>query len=350
MQRSNSLLSSFFTAALLAATLVGCSGPSLEVLDVAPSTPNLPAPSEYLSADGDQLLLGGEPFRFLSLNAFTLTGCGNPDELFDAAALDDFFASLRPRSLVRTYAFENQDLAAIEAVIHAAASHEQLLNLVLADTNGGCGAAGIKKDEAWFASGFRSTYLPWVRELVAREKTQPSVGMWELVSSPLDIRIETLRAFYDEVGGVVHELAPNQLVSSGTHGVWAYGGADGYARLHESPGIDVAGFRDYAQEPGAPPNLQGALDALGGSKPLMLAEAGVFASPNGDATQVLEGRVCLAWNARRDVLASWIDAAFQTRLAGIDIWNYLPVRRQTCEYSTHKSDPLFALVHDAPLP
>lgn len=342
--------SKLWPAALFAVTLGGCGGPSLEVLDVAPSTTDLPAASEYLSADGDQLLLGGKPFRFLSLNAFTLTGCGNPDEVFDAAALDEFFASLRPRSLVRTYAFQTQDIAAIEAVIQAAARHQQLLNLVLADANGSCGDAGIKKDEAWFASGFRSEYLPWVRELVAREKTQPSVGMWELVGSPVDIRVATLRAFYDEVGGVVHQLAPNQLVSSGTHGVWAYGGADGYAHLHESPGIDVAGFRDYEQEPGAPPNLQGALDALGGSKPLILAEAGVFASPNGDATQMLEGRVCLSWNARSDVLAAWIEAAFQTRMAGIDIWNYLPVRRETCEYSTHRSDPLFDLVHDAPLP
>ena len=188
-------------AALLAATLVGCSGPSLAVLDVAPSTTDLPAPSEYLSATGDQLLLGGAPFRFLSLNAFTLTGCGNPDELFDEAALDDFFASLRPRSLVRTYAFQTQDIAAIEAVIQSAARHQQLLNLVLADANGSCGDAGIDKDEAWFAAGFRSDYLPWVRELVTREKAQPSVGMWELVGSPVNIRVETLRKFYDEVGG-----------------------------------------------------------------------------------------------------------------------------------------------------
>ena len=337
-------------AAPLLATLLGCSGPSLEVLDVAPVATDTPAPSEYLSAQGDQLMLDGAPYRFLSLNAFTLTGCGNPDELFDEAGLDDFFASLRPRSLVRTYAFQTQDITAIEAVIQAAARHQQLLNLVLADTNGSCGDAGVQKDEAWFAGGFRSGYLPWVRELTAREKAQPSVGMWELVGSPVDIRVETLRAFYDEVGGVVHQLAPHQLVSSGTHGVWAYGGADAYARLHQSPGIDVAGFRDYEQEPGAPPNMQAALDALGGSKPLILAEAGVFASPDGDPTQMLDGRVCLSWTARSDVLATWIDAMLQSRVAGLDIWNYLPVRHATCEYSTHRSDPLFKLVHDAALP
>jgi hypothetical protein len=335
----------------LALVLLACSGPSLQVLDIAPDVPDTPADSAYLDAQGDGLVLGGEPFRFASLNAFTLTGCGNADELFDEARLDSFFASLRPRSLVRTYAFQTQRVADIEAVILAAARHEQLLTLVLTDANGSCGDEGIRKDEAWFASGFRESYLAWVRELVAREAAQPSIGIWELVSSPTGVRVETLRAFYDEVGTVVHQLAPHHLVSSGTHGVWAYGGGDGYRHIHESPGIDVASFRDYyADTPGGPPNLQGALDALAGSKPLILDEAGVFASPTGDSTQMLDGRACLSWDERRDVLWTWLDQALQTRLAGVDVWNYLPVRREGCGYSTHDSDPLFTLLHDAALP
>jgi mannan endo-1,4-beta-mannosidase len=336
--------------ALAAALSAGCSGPTLELLDVQPEVTELPDPSLFLQADGDQLVLGGSPFRFLSLNAFTLTGCGNADELFDAAGLDDFFAALRPRSLVRTYAFEAQRPEDIDLVVQAAARHQQLLNLVLTDANGSCGDDAVHKDEAWFDGGFRDTYLPWVRAIVTRERAEPSVGMWELVGSPTNVHVETLRAFYDEVGAVVHQLAPRQLTSSGTHGVWAYGSADNYALLHESPGVDVAGVRDYEQEPGAPPNLQAALSALNGKKPLILAEAGIYASPAGDATKLLEGRVCVSWQTRSDVLQSWIDAAFQTRLAGIDVWNYLPVRHETCEYSTHRSDPLFALVHDAALP
>lgn len=347
----------FELAALL---LLGCSGPSLEVLDLAasseagaggaPTSGDLPDPSLFLQANGDQLLLGGEPFRFLSFNAFSLTGCGNADELFDTAALDDFFASLRPRSLVRTYAFQSLRVADIEAVIASAARHQQLLDLVLTDAKGSCGDDNIAKDEAWFAGGFRNDYLPWVREIVARERAEPAVGMWELVGSPANVRSATLRAFYDEVGGVVHELAPRQLVSSGSHGVWAYGGASGYQLIHESPGIDVAGVRDYEQDPGTPPNLQAALDALAGSKPLILAEAGIYASPSGDSTQMLEGRVCVSWSTRHDVFASWIENSFQTRVAGLDIWNYLPVAHTACEYSTHPSDLLFTLVHDAPLP
>jgi hypothetical protein len=310
-----------------------------------------PAPSpDYVSAAGDQLWRHGEPYRFLSLNAFTLTGCGNADEMYDEATLDAFFSSLRPNSLVRSYAFRSQALASIEAVVAAATRNAQLLELVLTHGNGSCGDSGSSKDEAWYAAEFRDDYLPWVREVTARFSQTPTVAVWELVSSPVDVSAPTLRAFYDEVGGVVHQLAPQQLVSSGTHGPWAYGGNASYAQLHDSPGIDVASVRDYQQEPGLPQNTAQALAALRGSKPLLLSEAGVFASPLGDPTEQLEGRVCVSWSERRDVLASWFEEALAARVAGINVWNYLPVARSTCSYSTHESDPLFNLLHDAAIP
>jgi hypothetical protein len=342
----------------LAALLLGCEGPSLEVLHAGTDQAT---PSGFLASSGDQLTLDGQPYRFVSFNAFTLTGCGNADELFSEAMLDSFFAGLRPRSLVRTYAFRTIDPSGIAAVVEAAARHRHLLNLVLTDANGSCGDDGSRKDEAWYAAGFRSDYLPWVRELTSRYAGEPAIGMWELVSSPTEVQPATLRAFYDEVGAVVHELAPNHLVSSGTHGVWAVcqhppgetcmppADIEGYRLIHESPGVDVAGFRDYDQNLGAPPNLESALFALAASKPLVLGEAGVFASPQGDAAQMLNGRVCLSWQERRDVMASWIEASQTTPLAGIHVWNYLPVARDGCAYSTHDSDPLFSLIHDSAL-
>jgi hypothetical protein len=322
-----------------------CSGPDLEVLRAEE-----PVSPDFLSAEQDQLWWRGEPYRFVGLNAFTLTGCGNDDERFDATRLDAFFASLRPHSLVRTYAFHSQALADIETVVDAAERHEHLLELVLADGNGSCSDEGARKSDAWYREDFRDDYLPWVREVTAHFRNRPSVGLWELVSSPSDVAPATLRAFYDEVGGMVHGLAPHQLVASGTHGAWAYGGGESYALIHESPGIDVAEFRDYDQEPGAPPNLAEAQNALAGAKPLILAEAGVFASPTGDPTQELEGRVCISWAQRSEVLASWFENALATPLSGILVWNYLPVARDACSYSTHESDPLFQAIHDATLP
>jgi hypothetical protein len=335
------------TLLAVACLAVACSGSDLEVL-TAPQEEQ-PAPSGFITAQGDQLLLDGAPYRFVSFNAFTLTGCGNADERYDNASIHAFFASLRPQSMVRTYAFRTNDVASIDAVVASAARHGHFLNLVLTDANGSCGDDGTKKTAAWYEGDFRDEYLPWLREITALYASEPAVAMWELVSSPVEVPAATLRAFYDEVGGVVHELAPHQLVSSGTHGVWAYGEVQGYALIHESPGIDVAGFRDYDQNEGLPPNLEPALFALAGRKPLVLAEAGVYASPEGDPSMVLNERVCVSWQTRRDVLASWIESASATPLAGINVWNYLPVADDGCSFTTHTSDPLFELIRDSAL-
>lgn len=128
----------------IAGAALGCSGKSLDVLNrqEAASGGNAAAGgtsggagerSEFLSASGDQLYLSGQPYRFLSFNAYSLTGCGDPEDLFDEPALDAFFTSLRPQSLVRTYAFRTLDVVNIAAVIRAAAAHGHVLNLVLTD-------------------------------------------------------------------------------------------------------------------------------------------------------------------------------------------------------------------------
>src|SRR5262245_44145683 len=81
-----------FVAAL---ALGGCDGTTLEVLERTPSS--------FLTRRDSELYLDGQPYRFLSFNAFTLTGCGLEGEVPDDRQLDQFFASLRPRSLVRTF-------------------------------------------------------------------------------------------------------------------------------------------------------------------------------------------------------------------------------------------------------
>ena len=156
------------------------------------------------------------------------------------------------------------------------------------------------------------------------------------------------------VGGELHRLAPNHLVESGTHGPWAYQADDGYAFIHASTGIDVASFRDYDTTHSEPPNLAPSLAALAGvDKPVILGEAGMFASATGDTGQALNEMPCISWSARGDRFKTWLEAGFATELAGVDIWNWLPVdhtTRTTCEYTTGLSDPVLQIVHDFPIP
>jgi hypothetical protein len=89
------------------------------------------------------------------------------------------------------------------------------------------------------------------------------------------------------------------------------------------------------------------------NKPIILGEAGMFASANGDAGQSLNKMPCVSWSARSDRFKGWLEAGFSTALAGIDIWNWLPVdraSRTTCEYTIGVKDPLLQVVHDFPIP
>ena len=330
-------------ALLWALLAFGCSGPTLEVL-------SRPA-SGFIERRGTELYLDGRPYRFLSFNAASLNGCGIGAEVPDDAGLDRFFASLRPRSLVRTYAVEASGVPAIERAVAAAKARGHLLILILGDDDGECGDGGTKKTNDWYASGFRDSYLPWVQNVVARFADEPAVGMWEPMKAPEQIDTLTLRTFYDVVGGEIRRIDQNHLIESGTHGPWAYGGEEGYAQIHASAGIDVGSSHDFDNRTDLPPNLESALRAIAGvRKPLVIGELGMFASEAGDPSQTLGPMTCTSWQERRDAFARQFESSFSTSLAGITVWNWFPVSNPGCNLSISPSDPLVGLVHDFPLP
>jgi hypothetical protein len=329
--------------AAVAFAAIGCSGPTLDVL-------SRPA-SGFLERRGDQLYLDGRPYRYLSFNAASLNGCGIGDEVPGDAELDAFFASLRPRSLVRTYGVEASGIPAIERAVAAAKAGGHLLILILGDDDGECGDGGTKKTSDWYSAGFRASYLPWVQTVVARFADEPAVGMWEPMKAAKEVDTLTLRTFYDVVGGEIRRLDPNHLVESGTHGPWAYGGEEGYAQIHASAGIDVGSNHDFDNRTDTPPNLESALRAIATvSKPLVIGELGMLASSTGDPSQQLGVQTCTSWQDRREAFRRQLESSFATPLAGITVWNWFPVTKDGCNLSIGPTDPVVGLVHDFPLP
>ncbi len=329
--------------AALALLALGCSGPTLDVL-------KRPA-SSFLERQGNQLYLDGRPYRFLSFNAASLNGCGIGAEIPGDAELAAFFASLRPRSLVRTYAVEASGIPAIERTVEAARARGHLLILILGDDDGECGDGGTKKTNDWYASGFRDSYLPWVENVVARFADEPAVGMWEPMKAPEEVDTLTLRNFYDVIGGEIRRVDHNHLIESGTHGPWAYGGEEGYAQIHASAGIDVGSNHDFDNRPDTPPNLEAALRAIATvSKPLIIGELGMLASASGDPSQQLGPMTCTSWQDRRAAFQRQFASSFSTSLAGITVWNWFPVTREGCNLAVGPGDPVVELVRDFPLP
>jgi hypothetical protein len=317
----------------------------------APPTVTAPPTSQFVSRRGADLALAGRRFRYVSYNAFSLTGCGLSDEIPTDAQTDAFFAGLRPNSLVRTWMFMNMSLTRLDRVVQLAANHGQRLIPVLTDELGSCGDPEGPKPNSWYSSDFRARYLPWVSTIVQRYRDNPTIGMWELINEPGHPDNNVLRAFFDEAGGTIHRIDPNHLVESGTFPPWAYGGEQGWRFIHESPGIDVTSMHEYDMNPGASPHLAGAVaqaDAIG--KPLILGEVGVFASTNGDPSQSQSGHPCVSFPQRTDILRAKFDATFATTIDGVNVWNWMPRNKQSCRLETYPDDPLVAMIRSYELP
>ncbi|MGH9149971.1 MAG: malectin domain-containing carbohydrate-binding protein, partial [Acidimicrobiales bacterium] len=266
------------------------------------------AVSPFVSARGTELVRNGAPFRFTGVNAYQLAtlwaanaGCG--PQVDD---IDGFFASLRPGSVVRFWAFESlavnrstgqRDFAGLDRVMAAAARRGQLVIPVLADHWGRCD--GPPKPPSWYGGGFRqpltsdgvsrTAFVGWVREVVSRYRNLAEIAMWEPVNEPeLDCvaPAAVLRQFFDEIGAELRRVDPAHLISSGAQGGGQCGTSwEEYAFVHASPGIDVASYHDYHNDGVALPGDQwnGLAKRLDQSaklaKPLVVGEAGLRGGP-----------------------------------------------------------------------
>ena len=337
----------------------------------------------FVTRQGTQLLLDGQAYRFTGLNAYHIAslpsrniyGCGV--ESTDAQ-LDAFFASLRPNSMVRfaasqrfawNQATDQRDFTALDRVVNTAARHGQRVIPVIGDFAGHC-YDGPYKTEAWYASGYRQvynnaegsnplSYWDWMRLLVSRYASSPTVGMWEPMneaeaytdstrSTCTSTADETLRTWYDTVGSEIHRLDPNHLVSSGLAGNGQCGAnMDQFETLHQSPGIDVASYHDYLDDSapiagdqwnGLELRLQQAA-RLG--KPLLIGEAGIKAGA---------GTGCKSLTLRRDQFRAKMDAQFDRGIVGFMPWSWWPTDPNLCGFENITgSDPTLALLHDHPL-
>lgn len=330
------------------------------------STETVPTPSGFVSRSGTQLRLGGAPYRFTGLNAYHLStdyavnyGCGENNTVAD---VDAFFASLRPNSMVRVWAFQqlawdktkgSMAFTTFDRIVASAEKHGHKLVMSLANQwDHGCGET--RKNEWWYGGGYRQvvtdgttvgqqtnklSYWDYVRTIVPRYANSPAVGMWEPLNEPEPSNADfsctatsaaTFKAFFDVVGGEIHRLDPNHLVSSGLLGSGQCGAREGqYETLHQSPGIDVASYHDYGPAdqpiPGDQWNgLQVRLNQMARlGKPLFVGEVGIKARDG------VSG--CLSTAGRRDRFKAKMDAQFAAGVVGFMPWVWVkPNSRTSC--------------------
>jgi len=351
-----------------------------------------PLGADTLGASGTKLTLGGQPYKFVGVNAYEMgtdwghnAGCGG---MFTDAQLDQFFSGLRPNSLVRFWAFQGTigtnpttdqpDWSGLDRVFDAAAQYHQRLIVVLTDQGGACDSYQWQ-DPAWYNGGFKVvsndptythgltplSYWNYLQAIVTRYRNSPALGMWEPISEPeasycpladqpVDctghatcpnetLAAQALRFFYDTVGGEIHFLDPSHLVEEGALGTGQCGmqGSD-YAYVGASRGIDVLSYHDYSGATGPAtgnglPTMFAA--SVSDDKPIIGGELGIEAGDTGGCSVTLDQRV------------SDFSAKLSGQLAGgssgLLLWNYLPSEPPggECGWDTYPGDPLLGSMY-----
>jgi mannan endo-1,4-beta-mannosidase len=279
-----------------------------------------PAPSPFVGRDGTGLTLGGQPYRFVGINIYMASSGGTPSSCGGALYPDvGVPLSDMPRGVVfRFWAFQNFfvsnghfDWTNLDRVLAMAAAHGDKVIPVLANQYAYCD--GQMKDLAWYKRGYQSTigpgdivpYKQYVSAVVARYASNPTVAMWQLVNEGQAVNadgtchesaaLSALLGFSADMGGLVHRLDPNHLVSLGTIAGYSgsghqwCGAANGhYQTLMASPGSDVCDFHDYGYpsnpmgNPSAPTLATAVRMCHANGKPIMVAETGIYATSDAE--------------------------------------------------------------------
>src|SRR6266699_4789071 len=127
--------------------------------------------SPFLTTYGTQVIQQGKPYTFTGYNMFQIAslsghnvGCGS-----NVNDINSFFATLRPNSIVRFWAWQGSmainpttkqlDWAGIDRVLAAAKKYNQKVIVSLGTQSGECDD-GQWNDSTWYQGGYKNVYNP----------------------------------------------------------------------------------------------------------------------------------------------------------------------------------------------
>jgi hypothetical protein len=340
-----------------------------------------------ITAQGQHLEIGGVPTLFTGFNAYQLAtdwgtnaGCGG---MASGAQIDAFFASLRPNSLVRFWAFQGDlatninthqiDWRPLDDVFYAAAKYHVYLIPVISDQGEDCDG-GTWQDPAWYSGGFRDvynsasnsdgrgltplSYWDYMNALVSRYADSPALGMWEpmseaeastcpAVDEPSDCgghqtcpdettAATALEYFFNTVGAQIHSLDPEHLVEAGFLGGGQCGTAwTDYQSVGASAGIDVLSVHDYyGSAPLGGDRWNGLAERFAQAKaldkPIVTGEAGIIAGTGQSG--------CPSLQQRASDMAAKMAAQFTDGDSAFLVWDWLLNPLGPCSYNTGPTD------------
>lgn len=277
--------------------------------------------SGFVESKGTSLVLNGQPYRFTGINLDMAASTAASSSCYGGIYpyVGEALSSMPDGIVFRFWAFQDLFVSDgafnwthFDSVLEMAAAHSDKVIPVLANQYDYCDTA---KNLAWYQSGYRTSvepgdlvpYRQYVADVVSRYADNPTIAMWQLVNEGEAVNsngtcdesaaFSALLAFSNDVGGMVHSLDPNHLVSLGTLAGWSGSGQqwcgaanEDYEKLMASPGNDICDYHDYGYPANPmgipfPPDLATAIQMChGDGKPLMVGETGIYADNASELT------------------------------------------------------------------
>jgi mannan endo-1,4-beta-mannosidase len=342
----------------------------------------------YVTAQGPELAVDGEPFRFVGFNLYDAAATDryscSPETAMTDSELAETLTRARRESgatVVRFWAYQpytdaGRDWTGIDRVIAAAREAGMRVLPVLEDGPGNCTTDPSQQPKShfegdtWYSSGYLRphgtatlSYRDYVAKVVEHYANEPTILGWTMVneadtSARTDDGQTVLVDFARDIGGLIASLDPNHLVTLGTQSNGAPGasGPD-FAAVYGLEEIDFAEVHDWgywgddsSAMPGStdgstPPDPVSpacmATDApiacsFGWAqrldKPLVVGEAGIT------------GRSPAEKRRRATQLSAKMDAAFEAGADGYLVWHLNTRDTDGYDVVLNDPDPLLAVM------
>ena len=261
----------------------------------------------FVRVEGTRFVIDGKPYRFAGANFWYGAYLGAPDDLGDrerlvaeldqlsAAAIDnlrvlamseasDFKRGVRPAIMTAPGEYDERLLQGIDFLLDEMAKRD--MKAVLYLNNFWQWSGGMSQYVSWFTgepvsahdpdetgdwNGFmqnsarfyaieeaQSLYREAIRTVITRTNTingkryvdDPTVMSWQLANEPRpgsdaqgQANIDVFKQWVNETAGFIRQLAPRQLVSTGSEGSWGSLRSDGlFFEAHDTPNVDYLTF------------------------------------------------------------------------------------------------------------
>lgn len=295
-------------------------------------------------------LLSGQPFRFVGVSSWALLlpdRCTQKEadqrDAWLTGAFDDLVASRT--KVARMFAFQSSagasgdDFSFFDAAVRQARRAGVRLVFMLEHSKGGCSEGGERKND-WYAGGFRQpdgsyalSYRSFAEQVATRYRKEPTVLGYVLVESMGDGDPEIIAGFVNEMGQLLHGVAPSQLLSLDLNwGATSANSGASYRRLQSLPVVDYVDVDDYQFEDSLMPMDEVQLGVLRDlDKPAVVAE-GAFLLKGGEPADFVE-----RGERVRTRLGEWRNWSFEGAL----LWAYQPGWGAVSEeFDARAMDPL----------